>query len=261
MSTGSRSPILIFILLILSTIIIGRNYSISIYNIYRNRCRYSITTIFVMIIYMITTTSLRIESEELNSDVFKEYFKIIDFGFINSMVETANTTFFFISTVITYSASTYNNIIIRFQEISYITPSFGYRYFFYIISALKIMLPEPNNNDLFFRWKDLATENNIHLLNISTAAGQWATPIGDLIWDFGLPGSVLITIITFYLLGRLIRRTQENPSIQNLLLTTIILATFLLPLTHPFLSLYFQYLLFICLCLRFRIFNNLITQK
>lgn len=261
MSTGSRSPILIFILLAISAIAIGKNYSTSILTIYNYRYKFGIFIFLIMLFFMVITTALRVESENLNSIVFEEYFKINDFGLIKSLVESGNSAIFFLSTVITYSASTYNNIVIRFQEINYITPSYGYRFFFYLISAFKIIMPESIISNIFNQWKDLATENNISLLDISAAAGQWATPYGDLIWDFGLTGAVIITIISAYFIGVIIKNTHKYPSLQNLLLSTIIIGTCLLPLTHPLFSLYFQYLLLICLCLRFKIFSKLFVSK
>ena len=261
MSTGSRSPILIFILLAISAIAIGKNYSTSILTIYDYRYRFGVIIFFIMLFFMVITTSLRVESENLNSIVFEEYFKINNFGLIESMVESSNSALFFLSTVITYAASTYNNIVIRFQEINYIEPSYGYRFFFYLISAFKIIMPESIISNILNQWKDLATENNIYLLDISVAAGQWATPYGDLIWDFGLTGAVIITIVSAYFTGAIIKNTQKYPSLQNLLLSTIIIGTLLLPLTHPLLSLYFQYLLLISLCFRFRKFRKLFLSN
>lgn len=239
LSTGSRSPLIAVLLQVLPAVAIARIRSKDMAWI-ANRKWLFVLVLAAGIVFMILTTGARIEFEDLSDYVFRVYFRIDDFGLIEPLLRSGNAAAFFASTAATYAASTYNNIIIRWQELAVVSPSMGYRFVFFYLSATQLLL-----GDLApaaaAQWRDLATLNNDHLSSISQAAGQWATPYGDLLWDFGVAMSFALVAIVGALVGIVIGRARRHPTFANISLKVFVVGFLLSPLVNPLLSLYVHY--------------------
>ncbi len=118
----------------------------------------------------------------------------------------------------------------------------GYKFLFFYISAAQILLPGLVPQGAA-EWRDLATTNKDYLESISQAAGQWSTPYGDLIWDFGVPGTFIIVALLGVLAGLIIGSARKNPSFKNILWQVMVIGFSLSPLVNSFLSLYVHYVL------------------
>lgn len=241
LSTGSRSPLIGVLLQVLPAMGVARLHSRDMAWLSRKKW-FFVLALAAGIIFMVVTTGSRIEFEALSDDVFRFYFDIDDFGVITQLFQSGDAASFFLATAVTYAASTFNNVVIRYQEMDSVTLSMGYKFFFYYISAVQILIP-----GLVPRaasdWRDLATTNNNHLASISQAAGQWATPYGDLIWDFGIIGTFVIVALFGVVAGLIIGSARKNPSFKIILLKVVVVGFSLSPLVNPFLSLYVHYAL------------------
>jgi hypothetical protein len=237
-STGSRTPLIGIILQIFGAVFFGHQNSRLFSDLYRSKSILWIVSIFT-ILFMISITYFRMEIEQLDIFVFIKYFNITDPGIIEPLSEYGSFGFFF-STIITYSASTYNNAVIRIQELDAIVPTFGYKFLFYYLYAF--INP---NSEFLTEWRNLATANNEYLLVMSDAATQWATVYGDAIWDFGLEITAILVLLVSYVSGFAINRASISPNLCTQLLGATIIGFSLSPLVNPFLSLHVHFMLFI----------------
>ena len=245
LSTGSRTPLIGVLLVILSAMSEARLRSRHM--AWLSRKKWVILLFGVAgIAYMVVTTGSRIEFEALSDAVFYSYFNLVDFGLIDSLFKSGDSSSFFLATAVTYAASTFNNVVIRYQELATITITMGYKFLFYYISAVQIIFPGLLPQAVA-DWRDLAQINNYHLDMISQASGQWATPYGDLLWEFGIIGTFIIVALFGATAGMIIRKAKMNPSFNNLLLKVVVIGFSLSPLVNPFLSLYVHYSLVIVL--------------
>jgi hypothetical protein len=244
-STGSRTPLIAIFLQAVPAVAEARRHSAHM--AWLARKKWVLALILVAAVgFMILTTGSRIEVEALSDDVFYFYFNLTDFGFIGSWLKAGDAAAFFGATAVTYAASTYNNVVIRIQELDAVSVSVGYKFVFYYLSAAQILLPgllTPYLAD----WRDLATTNNDHLGTVSAAAGQWATPYGDLVWDFGIVGAFIGTVVLFGLAGAVVGRARAQRSFAATLLKVVVVGFALSPLVNPLLSLYVHYLVAITL--------------
>lgn len=238
LSTGSRTPIIGVILQILGSVFFGQQNSQLFSKLYYSRIIIWAVAILT-ILFMIIVTNFRIQAEDLDIYVFIAYFDIVEIGIIEQISKYGSIGFF-LSTIITYAASTYNNAVIRIQEINAIYPTFGYKFMFYYLYVLA-----NRNAGIFGEWRDLATVNNEHLLAISDSATQWAMIYGDAIWDFGIGTTALLVFFVSYVSGVAIRRASIEPTLSSQLLGATIVGFSLSPLVNPFLSLHVHLMLFI----------------
>lgn len=242
LSTGSRTPMIAVILNGIAAMTYGKAQSKFIRSISANsKLIFSVS--IVMVGLMIIVTASRIEFEGLSSAVFEIYFDIRELGIISWLTEQGAAGFF-AATLITYAASTFNNAVIRLQELDSITSTIGYKFAFFYITAFQ-QITGGQFNDGLTAWRDLATINNEHLLAISPSATQWATLFGDVLWDFGVVLTFLLTFVTFYCAGLVVRRAACRPSLANCLLSSTVISLFLLPLVNPFLSIHVHFMFFI----------------
>lgn len=244
-STGSRSPFLAVAALALPAFAEARKRSLHMAWLSRRKW-YFVSTALGAIVFLIIVTAMRIEVELLDKTVFSWYFGIDSFGVIDGLVSDSNPISFFLSTAIVYASSTFNNVVIRFQELSSITPTIGYRFVFFYAAAAQILAPGFLQESLA-DWRDLAVTNNLHLTSITEAAGQWATPYGDLLWDFGIIGAFITTAIISFVAGVIVGRARYLQSFPDVLLKVIVVGFTILPLVNPLLSLYVHHELMIAL--------------
>ena len=245
LSTGSRTPLIAVILQIVPAVGVARKRSRHMAWISRKKW-FFVWALLASMIFMIITTGSRMQFEELNVDVFYYYFGVRDFGIVTPLLQSGDAAAFFVATAITYAASTFNNVIIRFQELDAITLSMGYKFLFFYISAAQILMPGALPEGVA-EWRDLATLNKDHLESISQAAGQWSTPYGDLIWDFGVGGTFAIVALLGLLAGLITADARKNPIFNNILWHVMIVGFSLSPLVNSFLSLYVHYVVAILL--------------
>lgn len=250
LSTGSRSPFIGMLVLALAALAEGRKHSRHLASLAKKKW-YFIAALIAGGVFFIGVTAMRIEVEVLDKDVFGLYFGIDNFGVVDGLLDQASASSFFLSTVIVYAANTFNNFIIRFEELSNIIPTMGYRFTFFYVAATQILLPDFFPQELEV-WRDLAKANNQHLAMISDAAGQWSTPYGDLLWDFGIFGAVVVTALVSGIAGYIVNKARSNPNFYNLLLKVMVVAFSIVPLVNPLLSLYVHYGLFIVVAAMFR---------
>lgn len=242
LSTGSRTPMIAVILNGIAAMTYGKAQSHFIRSVSANS-RLIVLAVMAMVGLMIIVTASRIEFEGLSSAVFEIYFDIRELGVIGWLTEQGAAGFF-AATLITYAASTFNNAVIRLQELDSITLSMGYKFAFFYITAFQ-KITGGLFNDSLTAWRDLATINNDHLLAISPSATQWATLFGDVLWDFGVVLTFLLTFVTFYCAGVVVRRATCSPSLANCLLSSTVISLFLLPLVNPLLSIHVHFMFFI----------------
>jgi len=242
LSTGSRTPLIGVILTSIAAMTYGKGQSQRIRSVSRN-FKLIASLGFCLIVFMILVTSSRMEFEGLSSSVLVVFFDIREPGVIDWLADQGAAGFF-TATLITYAASTFNNAIIRLQELGFITVSLGYKFAFFYISALQ-KITGGLLHDEIARWRDLATINNEHLLAISPAATQWATLFGDVIWDFGVVLTFLLTFVAFYISGLVVRRASCRPNLANCLLSSVIISQLMLPLVNPLLSVHVHFMMFI----------------
>ncbi len=241
LSTGSRSPLVAVFLQALPAMGVASWHSRDMAWLLRQK-RFLVLALIAGIAFMVVTTGSRMKAEELGGDVFYSYFDVYDFGVTDHLLHSTNAAAFFLGTTVTYAASTFNNLVIRYQELDAITVSMGYKFFFFYTSIATKLFPEWVPQGLS-EWRYLGAINNQHLATISQNAGQWATPYGDLIWDFGVAGTFIIVASFYVAAGLIMRRARNNPSFKNILLKVFVIGFSLSPLTHPFLSLYVHYAL------------------
>jgi len=242
LSTGSRTPLIAVILQIVSSVIYGQRHSRFVRTLSANSLVIS-GSVAAVVAFMITVTASRVQFEELSSSVFEIYFDINKLGVIDWLTERGAAGFF-AATLITYAASTYNNAVIRIQELDTITLSFGYKFAFFYLSGLE-SLTAGVFTEVIAKWRGLATINNEQLLVISPSATQWATLFGDAIWDFGLVASGMLVLVVSYAAGRVIKRASMRPSLSSYLLAATLIGFSLSPLVNPFLSLHVHFMFFI----------------
>ena len=256
LSTGSRSPMLGFFALGLAALAEARMHSRHMAWLAGKKW-YFIAVLILMLIFFIGVTAMRIELDALDKDLFLWYFGIDDFGIVNGLLEQPTPSSFFASTVIVYAASTFNNFIIRFQELSSIIPTMGYRFAFFYVAATQQLLPGFFSQEIA-AWRDLAITNNLHLAMVSDAAGQWTTPYGDLLWDFGVFVAVVVTALVSGVAGYIVNKAKRKPDFHNSLLKVVVVGFSIVPLVNPLLSLYVHYGLFIVIGFMVK---NWITKK
>jgi len=249
LSTGSRTPLIGVFLQMLPAMSLARLRSRHM-ALLSHKKWFFFLALFSGIAFMIVTTGARMKFENLSDIVFYSYFDVFDFGFLTNLLETGEALPFLLATAVTYAASTFNNIVVRFQELGEITLSVGYKFVFFYVAAFQILLPDVLAQ-YALEWRDLATINKQHLESVSMAAGQWSTPYGDLIWDFGIVGTFIIVAFVGLFLGQIIRNSRRNQNFQNLLLKVMVIGFSLSPLVNPFLSLYVHYILFIVILLTY----------
>lgn len=241
-STGSRTPLIAVGSQVIGAVAYGRHRSRLIAKVAASS-RLIFLSLFVALAFMIAVTASRIEFEQLDSAVFEHYFDLRKLGVVEPLTQNGPGGFF-LATLITYAASTYNNAIIRLQEFDAVSLSYGYKFVFFYISALRGLtgglLEEP-----LMAWRDLATVNNVHLLGISASATQWATLYGDAIWDFGYPVTAVLVLAISYLSGGVIERVKRRPNLSLHLLAITLIGFSLSPLVNPFLSLHVHFMFFI----------------
>lgn len=241
-STGSRTPLIAVGLQIVGAVAYGRHNSRLISKVAESSGLILLAGL-VALVFMIAITASRIEFEQLDSAVFETYFDIRKLGVVEPLTQKGPVGFF-LATIITYAASTYNNAIIRLQELDAVSLSYGYKFVFFYISALRgstgDVLEEP-----LTAWRELATVNNLHLLGVAASATQWATLYGDAIWDFGYPITVVLVMAISYLSGGVIERAKHRPTLSLHLLAITVIGFSLSPLVNPFLSLHVHFMLFI----------------
>ncbi len=242
LSTGSRTPMIAVIFSGIAAMTYGKAQSNFIRSV-SAKSELIVSAAIAIMGLMIIVTASRIEFEGLSSAVFEIYFDIHELGVIGWLTEQGAAGFF-AATLITYAASTFNNAVIRLQELDSITLSIGYKFAFFYITAFQ-KVPGGLFNDTLTAWRDLATINNEHLLAISPSATQWATLFGDVLWDFGVVLTFLLTLVTFYCAGLVVRRAACRPSLANCLLSSTVISLFLLPLVNPFLSIHVHFMFFI----------------
>jgi hypothetical protein len=241
-STGSRTPLIAVGSQVIAAVAYGRHNSRLIARVAASSGLIFLAG-FIALAFMIAITASRIEFEQLDSAVFERYFDITKLGVVGPLTQKGSGGFF-LATLITYAASTYNNAIIRLQELDAVTVSYGYKFVFFYISALKGftggLLDEP-----LMAWRELATVNNLHLLGVSASATQWATLYGDAIWDYGYPVSAALVVAVSYFSGSVIERTRRRSTLSLHLLAITLIGFTLSPLVNPFLSLHVHFMLFI----------------
>lgn len=250
LSTGSRTPLIAVVLQILPAVSVARTRSRHMAWISRKKWFLG-WALLAGIVFMIVTTGSRMQFEELNDDVFYFYFGVRDFGIVAPLLQSGDAAAFFLATAITYAASTFNNVVIRYQELDAVTLSMGYKFLFFYISAAQILLPGMLPQGAA-EWRDLATLNKDHLESISQAAGQWSTPYGDLLWDFGVAGTFAIVALLGVIAGLITANARRHPSFNNLLWQVMIIGFSLSPLVNSFLSLYVHYVVAILLMITLR---------
>ena len=246
-STGSRTPLISFVMqfVIVSRFIQFRIPVIA--SFLRNRLMLA-TALLGAVLFLIFVTNQRIQYEKLDVNVFLTYFSATSFGAAEDFLASDNPVLFLLGTLFSYSSSTFNNFVLRYQEISLLNPSLGYKFFFFYIAAIQIVLPGMGA-DFFRDWKSISTFNMSHLESFSMGAGQWSTSYGDLVWDYG----VLLTFILVFLwgiwAGFLVGKVRNKPSFLSIMWVVIITECSLLPLVNPFQSLYVHYAILILILL------------
>jgi len=238
LSTGSRNPLIGFSIIIYLSLYYSYKISNSSNSLFKFINKYKLAFILVIFIYMVITTSSRIEFEGLSSDVFVEYFDIRDFGVVEYFFKSQSGALYLIGTIIVYISSTFNNFVIKFQNIFLIDYSYGYQFLFPYINFFESK-SDSYGIDLVSSMKQINTNNNDRLVQISASATQWSTPFGDFLWDFGLLGSFFILLIFSMLFGYLTRFNRIE-SFTSVSLKIIFLSSLILPLVNPFSSLQFH---------------------
>ena len=241
-STGSRTPLIAVGSQVIAAVAYGRHNSKLISRVAASSGLIFLAC-FVALAFMIAVTASRIEFEQLDSAVFERYFDIRKLGVVEPLTQNGPVGFFS-ATLITYAASTYNNAIIRLQELDAISLSYGYKFVFFYTSALR-GLTGGLLEESFMAWRDLATLNNLHLLGVAASATQWATLYGDAIWDFGYPTTAVLVMTISYFSGGVIERARRRPNLSLHLLAITLIGFSLSPLVNPFLSLHVHFMLLI----------------
>lgn len=239
MSTGSRTPLLAVVGQVMPALAIARLRSRVMAAAVR-RSGLALVLIAVLIGLMVATTGARVAYESLDEDVFGRFFDIVDFGITGALFRAGNSFAFFAATAIVYAAGTFNNLVLRIQEVTGITPSLGYKFVFFYVSALRVLLGGWLGGAID-DWRNVATANNEHLLGLSGNANQWATPYGDIVWDFGLAGAFFVVFLSFAGLGWLVARARRRPDFSSVMLATTVIGFSLLPLVNPLLSLHVHF--------------------
>ena len=241
-STGSRTPLIAVASQVVGAVAFGRKHSRFITKVAESS-GLIFFSIFIALGFMVAITASRIEFEQLDSAVFERYFDIKNLGVVEPLTQKGAGGFF-LATLITYAASTYNNAIIRLQELDAITLTYGYKFVFFYLSALRGMTGGLFE-DQAVAWRDLATVNNTHLLGVSASATQWATLFGDAFWDFGIPITAVLVIAVSYHAGAVIERAKRQSRLSLHLLAITLIGFSLSPLVNPFLSLHVHFMLII----------------
>jgi hypothetical protein len=249
LSTGSRTPLISVLLQVLPALSVARLRSRHMAWLSRKKW-FFVFALLAGVASMIVITAARMKFEELNDDVFYSYFNVRDFGVIAKLLQSGDEASFFLATAVTYAASTFNNVVIRYQELDAITLSLGYKFLFFYLAAAQLLLPGlvPQGAS---EWRDLATTSKEHLESVSMAAGQWATPYGDLIWDFGVAGTFIIVAILGVVAGLIIGSARKNPSFKNILWQVMVIGFSLSPLVNSLLVLYVHYVLALLIFITF----------
>jgi len=246
-STGSRSPLISFVMqfVIVSRFIQFRIPAIA--RFLRNRLMLA-AALLGAVLFLIFVTNQRIQFEKLDVNVFLTYFSATSFGAVEDFLASDNPVLFLLGTLVSYSSSTFNNFILRYQEIGLLNPSFGYKFFFFYIAAIQILLPGMGA-DFFRDWKSISTFNMSHLESFSMGSGQWSTSYGDLIWDYGVYLTFILVFLWGIWAGFLVGKARNKPSFLSIMWLIIVTEFSLLPLVNPFQSLYVHYAIIILLLL------------
>jgi hypothetical protein len=249
LSTGSRSPLMSLLLqAIVSLRLVRLRFGRSPMFLRSKFARF--LAISLCAAFLIYTTNQRMVFEGLDLGVFSAYFHATSLGHAGDLLDQKGPVEFLLGTIIVYLAATFNNFIIRFQELANIDPSMGYRFCFFYLSAAKILLPAFDFTWLN-EWQDIAKSNWTHLESISMSAGQWSMSYGDLIWDYGAIATFFLVIAWGVLAGFILGRAKARPSFKAVLWLAVFAGFSLSPLVNPFLSLYVQYLLAMLVLLKF----------
>lgn len=243
-STGARSPLIGFSLLLIVSLYEGQKSSLRAKLMLRSIKRYMPIVLLFGILFMGWATSSRIEFEGLAISVFKSYFDIIDFGLSAALFQGDSGVSFLLGTIVVYAADTFNNFVLRFQMASAITHSFGYQFLFPYVSFLEPLTR--HFTDVISAWREMSSHNNEILTNIADSATQWSTVFGDFLWDFGIAGAIVIIFLISVILGYVIGSANRHPSTANTILKVYLVSLLIMPLVNPFSSLQFH---FICIFL------------
>jgi hypothetical protein len=242
-STGARSPLIGFAVIFIFSVNRGKKHSKKVW-FYSKIFAKTIPLITLIVFgYMIKTTSSRIDFEGLDLSVFQSYFNIVDFGVSRSLFEDKSGLQFFVGTTLAYISSTFNNFIIKYQQLGFIDPTFGYSFLFPYVSFLDLFIGDKVTHIL--DWKNMAADNNLLLVNVSESATQWSTIFGDYIWNFGIMvGCVVLTVISI-VFGYIASRAQASLNVFLVVASIYTSANLALGIVNPFGSLEFHMVFFI----------------
>ena len=249
LSTGSRSPLISLLLQFMVAIRLVRLRFDRMPMFLKSKL-VRVLVISISASFLVYTTNQRMVFEGLDLSVFSAYFHAASLGTAGDLMEQEGPLQFLLGTIMVYLSATFNNFIIRFQELVNIDPSMGYRYWFFYLSAARILFPAFDFSWLN-DWQELGKSNWSHLESISMSAGQWSMSYGDLIWDYGIIATFFLIFAWGVLAGFILGRAKAKPSFKSVLWLAVFVGFSLVPLVNPFLSLYVQYLLVMLILLQF----------
>lgn len=228
LSTGSRSPAIALILMIVVPIVELNRQG---HNNRWVRRTLRLSAIVVASLFIAVTLS-RDEIEDNSDSMLKTVFSADNLGFI------ADSTFIpygirLPSTITSiYFSSTFNNYLIAFDQSDVMEKSWGYRLFYTEYKAFDFLFPFGEGNK-----EQILSDNTEHLRSVSPTGDQWATNLGTLVLEFGLLYSLIASLIQGLVMGWLIRISNELENNRRVILLSLVFTLAVTSsLVHPLMS-------------------------
>ena len=204
LSTGSRSPVVGAVLMVLAPVAELRRRGI-----YTSSIRRVFISIVVAVLTLFITVSLsRDQAEDNSNDMLAAVFNAKSLGFVAKENILPYSLQLPAKIIIIYFASTFNNYLIAFEQSASMDKAWGYRLFYTESKALGVVFPmDPGRSET------ILDENTKTLRFISPTGDQWATNLGTLLLEFGAPLALAASFVQGVAMGwlvRLSRRLEPN---------------------------------------------------
>ncbi|PUE60911.1 hypothetical protein B9Z45_06200 [Limnohabitans sp. 2KL-17] len=228
LSTGSRSPVVGVVLMLIAPIVEFRRrgiYSVAIRRIFFG--------VIVSVLLLFTAVSLSRDQIEDNSDQMLEaVFNAKRLGFIAEEKLLPNFLQLPVNIVTIYFASTFNNYLIAYEESATMEKSWGYRLFYTEYKALGVLIPMEQS-----RAEMILFDNTEKLRSISPTGDQWGMSLGTLVLEFGAYFALVVSFLQGILMGWLVKLSRNMENNRR-----VVIESFLIPvaisaaLVHPLMS-------------------------
>ena len=228
LSTGSRSPVVGAVLMVIAPIAALRRRGIRI-----AAMRRVFIGVVVAVIALFVAISLNRDRVEDNSDdMLKAVFNAKRLGFIAEEKILPYSLQLPANIIIIYFASTFNNYLIAFEQSASMDKAWGYRLFYTEYKALGVVIPMAPG-----RSETILAENTETLRFISPTGDQWATTPGTHVLELGTMLALAASFVhglTMCWLVKLSRRLEPNRRVM--LQSFLIPVAFTAALVHPLMS-------------------------